>query len=262
MQTVILCGGQGTRLKEETEYKPKPMVRIGTRPILWHIMQIYARSGYSEFLLALGFKGNVIRDYFLNYEVYNNDFTVRLGHYNKDVQFHSKLQEEADWKVTLVETGEKALTGTRIKRCEKYIKGDLFFATYGDGLADIDIRKLLEFHKRHGKIATLTGVNPPSRWGELAADRDRIINFKEKPPVEGGERYVSGGFFVFHRRVFDYISPDEDCILENRVLEKLAEDGELMLYRHDGGWQAMDNYRDYLYLNDLWNNGKAFWNRK
>lgn len=262
MQTIILCGGQGTRLKEETEYKPKPMVKIGDKPILWHIMQIYAHYGYSEFVLALGFKGNVIRDYFLNYEVYNNDFTVRLGHPDKDIQFHTKLQEESNWRVTLVETGEKSLTGTRIKLCEKYIKGDLFFATYGDGVADIDIRKLLEFHKHHGKAATLTGVTPPSRWGEVVAERDRIRTFREKPPLEGGERCVSGGFFVFHRKVFDYIPSEDNCILENKVLEKLAEDGELMLYRHDGQWQCMDNYRDYLYLKELWNDGKAFWIRK
>jgi glucose-1-phosphate cytidylyltransferase len=236
------------------------MVTIGHKPILWHIMQIYARYGFKDFILALGYKGNMIRDYFLNYEFYNSDFTLSLGNH-KDIQFHHKTHKETDWKVTLVETGDESMTGARVKLCERYIKGDDFFLTYGDGLADIDLQKLLQFHKRHGKMATVTGVNPPSRWGELHVKKDyQVVVFKEKAKSEKAH-HVNGGFFVFSRRIFKYLRPDPRCILEDQVLEKLARERELMIYHHNGFWQCMDTYRDYLALDELSRQGEAPWER-
>jgi len=257
MKTIILCGGEGTRLKEETEYKPKPMVEIGGKPILWHVMRIYAHFGFKEFVLALGYKGDIIRDFFLNYEFYNNDFTITLGSH-KDMAVHGNL-DKIDWKVTLVETGSKAMTGSRIKQCERYIEEDNFMVTYGDGLADINISKLVEYHKDHGKIGTLTGINPPSRFGELYAEENQVIKFFEKSKLEGTRGDINGGFMLFKRKFFDRLSADRDCVLEREPLEKLAQDRELMLYHHAGYWQCMDTYREYLLLQETWSRGDAPW---
>lgn len=259
MQVVILCGGFGTRLREETEYKPKPMVLIGNRPILWHIMNAYAAHGVTNFILALGYKGDIIRDYFLNYEFYNSDFTIHLGNH-KQIQLHNRARRRTNWRVTLVETGEETMTGGRVKGCEPYIQGKDFFLTYGDGLADVDLKKLLQFHKRHGKLATVTGVNPPSRWGELITrNKHEVVTFIEKATLEKHPHHVNGGFFAFSREVFKYFPEDPACVLENQILQTLAEKGELMVYHHHGFWHAMDTYRDYLYLNDLWKSGKIPW---
>ncbi|MFC1991153.1 glucose-1-phosphate cytidylyltransferase [Chloroflexota bacterium] len=252
---VILCGGMGTRLKEETEYKPKPMVEIGDKPILWHVMKIYAHFGFTEFVLCLGYKGRVIKEYFLNYDVLNSDFTVKLGP-KKMITMHNG-SEESDWNVTLADTGNNSLKGARLKRIEKYITEDTFMVTYGDGVGDIDIKKLLDFHNNHGKIATVTGVRPPSLFGELLVQDNKAMLFSEKPQTSAG--LISGGFFVFNRKLFDYLTTDEDCDFEKGPLEKIAAEGELMVYTHDGLWACMDTYRDMEYLNMLWQKNEAFW---
>jgi glucose-1-phosphate cytidylyltransferase len=255
MKVIILCGGRGARLKEETEFRPKPLVEIGGKPVLWHIMKIYAHYGFTDFILCLGYKGNMIKEYFLNYEAMNNDFTLRLGNHNK-IQFHSNHREK-DWNVTLVNTGEEAQTGARIKRAAKYIDGDLFMLTYGDGVANINIKKLAEFHKQHNKIGTITGVHPSSRFGELDIKHKRVIEFSEKPQIKEG--LISGGFFVFNKKFIDYLKEDDDCYLEKEPLEKLAADGELMAYTHDGFWQSVDTYRELELLNNLWRNRNSPW---
>lgn len=255
MKVVILCGGLGTRLREETEYRPKPMVAIGTKPILWHIMKIYSYYGFNDFILCLGYKGNIIKEYFYNYEIFNNDFTIELGQH-RSVRVHNS-HSEAGWKITLVDTGEKALKGARLKKIEKYIDSDTFMVTYGDGLADININDLLKFHEKHGKIATLTGVMPPSRFGNLLVNGDVIENFVEKPQTVG--QFVNGGFFVFNRMIFNDLTYDDSCDLEMGILDKLAEKGELMMYRHPKEWMCMDTIRDVEYLNNLWSSDKAFW---
>ncbi|MFC1551699.1 glucose-1-phosphate cytidylyltransferase [Candidatus Latescibacterota bacterium] len=257
MKTIILCGGEGTRLKEETEFKPKPMVEIGGKPILWHIMKIYAHFGFKEFILALGYKGNIIRDFFLNYEFYNNDFTITLGNHN-DIVVHDNT-DESGWKITLVETGSKTMTGSRIKKCEKYIKENNFMVTYGDGLANVDIAQIVEFHKNHGKIGTLTGINLPSRFGELHVEGNRVIEFSEKSKLEGTIGNINGGFMVFKKGMFGYLLEDNGCVLEREPLEKLSQKNNLMVYHHDDYWQCMDNYRDYLLLQEIWNSGNVPW---
>lgn len=246
-KVIILCGGMGTRLKEETEFKPKPMVEIGGKPILWHIMKIYASHGFKDFVLCLGYKGEIIKHYFLNYEMINSDITVELGSGN--VKIHNSHQEQG-WQITLADTGENAMTGARVKRIEKYIDGDLFMLTYGDGVADIDIKKLLEFHKSHGKIGTVTGVHPSSRFGELVVKSDIVKEFSEKPQINEG--FINGGFFVFNKKFFGYLKDEDDCTLEREPLEKLASDSELMIYKHKGFWQCMDTYRDMTSLNKIW----------
>jgi glucose-1-phosphate cytidylyltransferase len=255
MKVVILCGGLGTRLKEETEFKPKPMVMIGDHPIIWHIMKIYATQGYQDFVLCLGYKGHLIKDYFYHYEIMANDFQVTLG--RKDALEIFQKHPERGWRVLLANTGEKTLKGARLKRIEGYLDSDNFMVTYGDGVADIDLSRLLDFHLSHGKIATLTGVKPVTRFGELVVDGQRVTNFLEKPQTAGG--LINGGFFVFHRRIFDYLDEREDCDLEYGVLEQLAREGELMVHRHDGFWACMDNQRDMDYLNRLWAEGQAGW---
>lgn len=255
MKIVILCGGQGTRLREETEYRPKPLVDVGGRPILWHIMKQYASYGFREFVLCLGYRGNMIKEYFLNYEAMNNDFTVCLGHKNH-VSYHG-IHEEQDYHVTLVNTGLDNMTGSRVKQVERHIQDDTFMVTYGDGLSDVDIRKLVRFHHSHGCLATVTTVRPTSRFGVVDLDSEgRVQQFKEKPQVDD---WASAGFFVFNRKVFDYLSADPGSILEREPLERLAREGQLVAYRHDGFFFAMDTYREYLYLNELWNSGQAPW---
>lgn len=254
-KVVILCGGLGTRLKEETEFKPKPMVNIGGKPILWHIMKIYAHYGFKDFVLCLGYKGEVIKEYFLNYDILSSDFTIKFGK-GKIVTTHNTLAEN-DWSITLADTGENALKGARLKRIQKYIPDDVFMVTYGDGVADIDIRKLLDFHNRHGKTGTVTGVRPPSLFGELVVKDGRALLFSEKPQTSAG--LINGGFFVFNRKVFDYLSDSNDCDFERVALEKIASDGELMVYTHQGSWACMDTYRDMEYLERSWQSGKPFW---
>lgn len=256
MKVVILAGGLGTRLHEETEYRPKPMVEIGGRPMLWHIMKIYAHYGFTEFIICLGYKGWVIKEYFLNYAMIQSDFTLKIGQKN-DIQFHHTARLEDDWQVTLAETGIKSMTGARLKRIEKYIDGDIFMLTYGDGVADINIADLLTFHRQHGKIGTVTGVHPPSRFGELLVSKQSVIKFVEKPQTEEG--IISGGFFVFNRAIFDYLDDDERCVFEQQPLQQLALDQQLMVYTHKAFWQCMDNYRDLQYLNRLWEQQQAPW---
>lgn len=257
VKVAILCGGLGTRLKEETEYRPKPMVKIGGKPMLWHIMKTYSNYGFKDFVLCLGYKGEMIKEYFYNYEILNNDFTVELGQH-KNIEIHD-TSDEKGWRITLVDTGERTLKGARLKRIEKYINSDTFMATYGDGVANIDINELFEFHNDHGKIATLTGVMPPSRFGTLSVDGNRVVEFNEKPQASGG--LINGGFFVFDKKIFDYLTDDDECDLEIGVLDVLAKDGELTVYRHTGEWACMDTVRDTEYLNNLWSSGKAFWSR-
>ena len=255
IKVVILCGGLGTRLREETEFRPKPMIEIGGRPSLWHIMKIYAHYGFKDFILCLGYKGEMIKKYFYNYEVLNNDFTVELGNSDK-VSVHSDHREK-DWKVTLVDTGETSLKGSRVKKIEKYVDGDLFMVTYGDGVADIDLKELVSFHKSHGCIGTITGVRPPSRFGELITKKDKVLSFTEKPQLSLG--LINGGFFVFNRKFFSYLSDDDNCDLERGPLEKLVKDGQMAVYKHQKKWECMDTVRDMEYLNNLWQDGKAFW---
>lgn len=254
MKVVILCGGRGTRLKEETEVRPKPLVEIGGRPILWHIMKIYAYYRFNEFVLCLGYKGRMIKEYFLNYEMMISDLTLKLG--SNDIKTHNQSQEK-DWIITFAETGEEAQTGTRAKRIEKYIEGDLFMLTYGDAVANINIRNLLEFHKAHRKIGTITGVHPSSRFGELVIKNKEVVQFTEKPQAKGG--FINGGFFVFNKKFFSYLEDNDDCYLERKPLEKLALDKELMVYTHGDFWQCMDTYRELEILNNLWRGPKPPW---
>jgi glucose-1-phosphate cytidylyltransferase len=254
MKVVILCGGFGTRLREETESRPKPMVEIGGRPILWHIMKTFAHHGFNDFVLCLGYKGEFIKNYFLNYQQINNDFSIDLSSGNIDVLDERK---ENGWKVTLADTGLHAMTGARVKRVEKYIDDDYFLLTYGDGVTDLNLNDLVSFHQSREKIGTVTGVSPPSRYGDLGIVEDRVVSFQEKPETQ--ESLISGGYFMFHRKFFDYLSLDDSCVLEREPLERLVEDGQLSVYAHKGFWQCMDTHRDYLYLNDLWDREQARW---
>lgn len=256
MQVVIFCGGLGTRLKEETEFRPKPMVPIGGRPIIWHIMQIYSRYGHKEFILALGYKGEMIKEYFYNYEVMNSDICIEFGPESK-MTIYPRHEEVAGWKVTLVDTGAVSQKGARLKKVEKYVTDDDFLVTYGDGLSNINLDELVAFHASHGRIATLSGVSPGSQFGEMKIAGDRVVRFREKPDITS--QVVNGGFYVMNRRIFSYLTAEDSCDLEFTVLEQLADEGELMVYRHLGRWACMDNLRDVEYLNALWNEQKAFW---
>lgn len=254
LKVVILCGGLGTRLREETEYRPKPMVDIGGRPIVWHIMKAFAHYGFNDFILCLGYKGDMIKDYFLNYEAMNSDFTVHLGRFHQ-IAYHGSHLEQ-DFRVTLADTGPESMTGGRIKRIEKYIESEPFIVTYGDGLSNVNPADLLAFHKKHGKIATVTSVRPYSRFGVLDVDDSgKVCRFAEKPQLDG---WTSAGFFAFNRGVFDLLTGD-DCVMERQTLAQLATDGQLMAYRHDGFFFAMDTYREYEALNAMWNSGNAPW---
>ena len=254
-QVVILCGGVGTRLREETEFRPKPMVNIGSHPILWHIMKYYSQFGYKDFVLALGYKGETIKNYFCHYELMNNDVTIELGQPESTCIHYA--HDEAGWKITLADTGEKALKGARLKKVERYITGDTFMMTYGDGITDVDINELLAFHKSHGKMATVTGINPAARFGELKIDGDCVEAFREKP--QNGDGLINGGFFVFNRKILDYLTTDDLCDLEVGPLEQIAKDKQLMVFKHRGFWACMDTLRDTEYLNKIWNDGKAKW---
>jgi glucose-1-phosphate cytidylyltransferase len=255
MQVVILCGGQGTRIRDVSEDIPKPMIPIGPRPILWHIMKGYAQHGFTKFILCLGYKSWVAKRYFLDYHLAGSDFTIKLGS-PEQIQFHDACHTE-DWSITLAETGLESMTGARIKRIEKYIEGDTFMVTYGDGIADVNISELARFHHAHGRIGTLTMVRPPGRFGELDLYGNRVLKFSEKPAVAPG--WINGGFFVFNRELFSRLNNDPGLIFERQPLMNLANDGELMAFRHDGFWQPMDNSRDYKLLNELWTSGEAPW---
>jgi glucose-1-phosphate cytidylyltransferase len=254
MKVVLLCGGKGTRIREETEFRPKPMIEIGGRPLLWHIMNTYASHGLNEFVLCLGYKGNMIRDYFYRYSLQNRDFTVDLR--TGDCTFHGD-NVNPDWKVTLVETGMDTKTGGRVLRVAPYIIGDEFCLTYGDGLTDLNVADVLAFHRSHGKIGTVTGVVPPSRYGELFIKGDQVRSFMEKPKDTNG--MINGGYFVFNRKIFDYLGSGNATVLEREPLERLAADDQLRVFAHNGFWQCMDTFRDYTYLTGLWNSGNAAW---
>jgi glucose-1-phosphate cytidylyltransferase len=250
---LILAGGLGTRLREETEFKPKPMVEVGGRPIIWHIMKNLSAQGLNDFTIATGYKGESIKDYFLNYHSRNNDVTLNLG-INSSV-IHHGLHDESNWRVTIANTGELTMTGGRVFRSLKYIEGDRFLCTYGDGLADINLKELMDFHLAHGKKATVTTVQPLSRFGVMDVDSNGVVTqFREKPIMDG---WVNAGFFIFEKSIIEYL--DENCILEQEPLAKLAAEGELVAYRHHGFWQPMDTLRESIFLNEMWSEGKAPW---
>lgn len=255
-KVVILCGGRGVRFHEATDLRPKPLVEIGDKPILWHIMKIYAHYGYKSFVLCLGYKGDMIRSYFLNYELMNCDFTIQFSDKIK-TEVHSLCREQG-WEVTLAETGLNAMTGARIKRIAKYIDSDLFMLTYGDAVANLNIENLVEFHRAHNKIGTITAVRPQSRFGEIRVGKDSIVRqFREKAPIQGD--YVNGGFFVFDHRLFNYLTDDDSCTFEREPLEQLAKDGQLAAYAHHSYWQCMDTYRDWQVLTQDWESGNPPW---
>ncbi len=258
MKVVILCGGMGTRLREETEYRPKPMVEIGGRPIVWHIMKMYAHYGFNEFVLCLGYKGNMMKHYFLNYQAFNSDFTICLG--SREILTHNGGHAENQFQVTLADTGQATMTGGRIRRIKKHIpKGEPFMVTYGDGLSDVDIEALVKFHQSHNRVATVTAVRPVSRFGLLDVnDQSAVQNFVEKPQAEG---WASAGFFVLDYKVFDYLPDSDECVFEKTPLESLARDQQLAAYRHEGFFFAMDTFREYQILNDLWTSGKPPWRK-
>lgn len=258
MKAVILCGGQGTRIRDANESLPKPMLPIGGKPIVWHIMKGYAAHGIRDFVLCLGHKGWVIKEFFLNYRAMTTDLTVSLAKHDS-LTFHGNGQE--DWNVTLAETGEETMTGGRVAAIRKYVEGpdsDLFLLTYGDGVADLDVSELIRFHKSHGKVATVTAVRPPGRFGEMGIDGTVVREFNEKPQATEG--FINGGFFVFDaRRAWSYFGGDPKTVLEREPMQHLARDGELVAFRHTGFWQPMDTLREYTLLNDLWAKGLAPW---
>ncbi len=253
MRAVILAGGLGTRLREETEYRPKPMVEIGGKPILWHIMKSLSSQGINEFIICLGYKGDMIKDFFINYEARTHDISVRIGESKAIIQ-HPNSEIE-NWNVTLADTGQETMTGGRIHQIKKYVGGEKFLCTYGDGLADINIQDLIKFHDAHGKIATVTAVRPTTRFGAMQIDDENTVTeFSEKPRAE---KWVNGGYFIFDPQVFRFL--DDNCILEKEPLEKLAKLDELKAYQHEGFWQPMDTYRESQDLNELWSKNNAPW---
>ena len=256
MKVVILCGGKGTRLREETEYRPKPMVPIGSRPILWHIMRIYAAYGHTEFILCLGYKGEVIKDWFRNLHWMVSDVKLTIGKPGA-IDFYNDVDERG-WSITMADTGLETMTGGRIKRIEKYLEDDEeFLLTYGDGVGNIDIPASIEYHRASGRTLTLTGVRPPGRWGELQVTDGMVTTFYEKPQTSGG--LINGGFFVANRGLFNYLNDDPGLVFEQGPLSALSHDGQLGCYVHDGFWQPMDTYQEFILLSRLWNDGRAEW---
>lgn len=253
MKAVILAGGLGTRLREETEYKPKPMVEIGGRPIIWHLMKILSSNGINEFIVCLGYKGEQIKNFFLNYKTYVYDSTINIGSQQETIHYNSAGSEE--WSVTLVNTGANTLTGGRLALIRKYVENENFLCTYGDGLADVNIQELREFHSLHSKIATVTAVRPMSRFGTIQIDDSNTVTSFEEKPISSD--WVNGGFFIFKPEIFNYLR--SDISLEQEPLSELAQSGELKSYKHNGFWQPMDTYREFKYLNELWDNKKAPW---
>ncbi|HEY1859279.1 MAG TPA: glucose-1-phosphate cytidylyltransferase [Gemmataceae bacterium] len=256
MQVVILCGGQGTRIRDVADDIPKPMIPIGGKPILWHIMKGFAHHGFTDFILCLGYKSWVIKRYFLDYHLAGADFTMRVGK-PSPIRVHGSGNDE-DWQVTLAETGQDAMTGCRVKRIARYLTGDSFLLTYGDGVANVDLHALIDFHERHSKIGTVTAVQPPGRFGEIEMIGSQVVDFMEKPLLARGR--INGGFFVFQRSFLDRLEDDPGLVLEQGPLVELARHGELMAYQHDGFWQPMDNSRDFHFLNSLWAKREAPWN--
>ncbi len=254
MKVVILCGGMGTRLREETEFRPKPMVPIGGRPILWHIMKHYAHHGHREFVLCLGYKGEIIKEYFRNYHWNTSDVTLKLGRAPK-ITYHNHHEEE-DWTVTLLDTGAQTQTGGRLRRALQFVGDAHFLLTYGDGLTDSDVNASIRFHRKHGGIATLTAVRPSGRFGELSLEGTCITRFQEKPDRES--TFINGGFYVMSRKIAPYLEGD-GCVLEREPLERLAREGGLHAYRHDGFWQCMDTYREQQILSAMWDANEAPW---
>lgn len=253
MKVVLLAGGLGTRLSEETVVRPKPMVEIGGKPLLWHIMKLYSHYGFNDFVICLGYKGYLIKEYFSNYFLHTSDVTLDIQHNTMEV--HHKFAEP--WKVTLVDTGDQTMTGGRVKRVAPYVDGETFFLTYGDGVADINIHQLLALHRKHGKLATITSTQPKGRFGALTLDdHNHVRGFMEKPIGDGG--WINGGFFVMEPGLFRYIADDQTA-LEQEPMEKLSKDGELVAFKHHGFWQPMDTLRDRNYLEDLWVHGNAPW---
>jgi len=253
MKVAILAGGFGTRISEESDIKPKPMIEIGGKPILWHIMKLYSHYGHNEFVILCGYKGYVIKEYFANYFLHQSDVTFDLK--NNKMEIHNNTSEP--WKVTLVDTGLETMTGGRVKRGQKYLQDGPFLLTYGDGLSDLDINKSIEFHKSHGKHMTLTSVQPEGRFGALDLDGNLIKRFAEKPKGDGS--WINGGFFVCEPKVFDYIKEGDSTIFERSPMEGLARDGQLVAYKHESFWQPMDTLRDKMGLEKLWNSGSAPW---
>lgn len=252
MQAVILAGGFGTRFAEETDLKPKPMIHIGGRPILWHIMKIYSAHGINDFIICCGYKGYMIKEYFANYFLHMSDVTINLRTHSMEVH----EQHAEPWRVTLIDTGEQTMTGGRLKRIQPYLNGEAFCFTYGDGVSDINIKALITFHQAHGKLATLTAVQPPGRFGSLNLEDDQIITFQEKPQGDGA--WINGGFFVLSPQVIDYID-DDTTLWEREPMERLAAEGQFSAYRHKGFWQPMDTLRDKQHLEQLWSQNQAPW---
>jgi len=256
MKTIILAGGYGSRLGSLTDSLPKPMLEIGGKPILWHIMKYYSSFGFDEFILLLGYKSNIIKEYFANYHTINNDFELDLKTGN--TRFLKSKDTIENWKVTLLDTGPDSLKGSRIKQSESYAQDDVHFLTYGDGVSNVDLSKLLEFHKSHQKMITLTGVKPPSRFGELKLSGNRVSSFEEKPQLSSSG-YINGGFMVFNKELYNYLSADKTCDFEFGALEALAKKGEVMMFAHDDFWECVDTERDLNYLNSLWLKGNSKW---
>lgn len=256
LPVVILCGGEGTRFHEESQYRPKPLAEIGGLPILCHIMKNYAAHGFRRFVLCLGYKGAMIKEFFLRFEITRRNFTLRLG--DGEPRFFGDTADMQDWEISFIDTGPHTMTGGRLKQIEPFIDSDHFMVTYGDGVADVDIAALLDFHIKHGGIGTVTGVQSFSQFGELRVDDDVVLSFSEKPKVHS---VINGGFFVFRRDFFDYLSADEACILEREPLIRLTAARQLRVYRHPGFWQCMDTLKDYRLLNDLWLAGDPPWIR-
>lgn len=256
MKVVILAGGFGTRLSEETDLKPKPMIEIGGKPILWHIMKTYSHYGFNEFIICLGYKGHVIKEFFTNYFIHQSDLTVDLE--KNKIEIHNSQAEP--WKITLVDTGQNTMTGGRIKRIEKYVNNEPFLLTYGDGIGNIDINELVTFHKKHKKIATVTVVQPSGRFGAIKFDEKeevKVFAFEEKP--KGDNSWINGGFFILEPKIFDYILEGDSTIWEKKPLESIAKDGQLIAYKHFGFWKPMDTQRDKIELEELWQRNQATW---
>lgn len=253
MKVVIFCGGKGTRMREETEYRPKPLVNVDGRPIIWHIMRTYAHYGFNEFILCVGYKGEMIKDYFMNLDWKNNDFTLHIKNGNKTVNYHTK--EEEDWKITIVDTGAETQTAGRLKAVEKYIDDDTFMLTYGDGLSNVNINDLLQYHSSKGKIATLTGIHPMTTFGVIESENGIAKSFKEKPQLSGT---INGGFMVLNKKVFDYI-PEYDCMFENQPMINLSKDDELAVYEHHGFWMAIDTFKDVETINSMCTEDNCPW---
>ena len=258
MKVVILAGGYGTRIRDVADDIPKPMIPIGPYPILWHIMKTYSYFGHKDFIVCLGYKGQVIKDFFLNYEPYTRDFTISFGE-SGNIEYHNK-HDEADWQITFADTGLHSMTGSRISRVRDYVGDEDFLFTYGDGVSDVDIDRLISFHKSHGKVLTVTGVRPPGRFGEMVAESDgQITEFNEKPQATAGR--ISGGYFIASSKLFDYLNDNEGLVFEKEPMRQLVQDQQLMMYEHDGFWQPMDTSREYQLLNSLYERKDAPWVR-